>query len=41
MAILLQLKNLQVDNIDFDENMGFRNIKTTYLPYSMRDKLAK
>lgn len=39
MAILLQLKNL--DNIDFDENMGFRNIKTTYLPYSMRDKLAK
>lgn len=29
MAILLQLKNLQVDNIDFDENMGFRNIKTT------------
>lgn len=27
MAILLQQKNL--DNIDFDENMGFRNIKTT------------
>lgn len=28
MAVLLQQKNL--DNIDFDENMGFRNIKTTY-----------
>lgn len=30
MAILLQQKNLAIDNIDFDENMGFRNIKTTY-----------
>lgn len=28
MAILLQQKNL--DNIDFDENMGFCNIQTTY-----------
>lgn len=27
MAVLLQQKTL---DIDFDENMGFRNIKTTY-----------